>query len=454
MKTRIQHATIVNEGKRFVGTVTVENDKIMSVIPDSAGLKCLPDADRIVEAEGMYLIPGVIDDHVHFREPGLTHKADIATESMAAAAGGVTSYMDMPNVKPQTTGLQELADKFRLGAEKSLVNYSFFFGATNDNCDLLEQLDPRTTCGVKLFMGSSTGNMLVDRAEALYHIFSRSPLPIMTHCEDSGIIAARTEYFKKKYGDDPDVRHHPEIRNEEACFRSTELAVKMAHETGARLHVAHVTTARELALFDNRPLRDEAHGTVGKRITAEACVAHLLYCDEDYARLGTRIKCNPAVKTAADRDALRRALSDGRIDVVGTDHAPHLPSDKEGGCFKAASGMPMIQFSLVNMLALADRGVLTMERVVDLMCHNPAHLFQIRDRGFIREGAQADLVLLRPNTPWTLRKDIILSKCGWSPAEGETYNWTVEQTYCNGTPVYNHGVIDTTVRGQQLIFDR
>lgn len=454
MRTRIQHATIVNEGKRFVGTVTVEDDKIMSVIPGSAGLNCLPDAGRVVEAEGMFLLPGVIDDHVHFREPGLTHKADIFTESMAAAAGGVTSYMDMPNVIPQTTGLQALADKFALGAEKSLVNYSFFFGATHDNSHLLEQLDPRTVCGVKLFMGSSTGHMLVDREEILYDIFTRSPLPVMTHCEDSGIIAANAERIRKQFGDDPDVCHHPEIRNEEACFRSTETAVRMARETGARLHVAHVSTARELSLFGHGPLREENNGGPGKRITAEACIAHLRYCDEDYAHLGTRIKCNPAVKTAADREALRKALNDGRIDVVATDHAPHLPAEKEGGCFRAASGMPMIQFSLANMLALADRGVLTVERVVELMCHNPARLFKIRNRGFIREGAQADLTLLRPGNPWTLRKELILSKCGWSPAEGETFAWTVEQTYCNGRLVYNHGVIDTAVRGQQLAFDR
>lgn len=449
MRTRIQHATIVNEGKRFTGTVTIEEDKIMSIVPDSAGLNSLPVADRVIEAEGLFLIPGVIDDHVHFREPGLTRKADITTESMAAAAGGVTSYMDMPNVVPQTTDLQALADKFRLGAEKSPVNYSFFFGATNSNSGLLEQLDPRTVCGVKLFMGSSTGNMLVDQAEALHEIFTRSPLPIMTHCEDSATISANMKRFKELYGDDPDVSHHPEIRSAEACFRSTELAVSLAQETGARLHVAHVSTARELALFGKEPLGKDKD----KRITAEACVAHLLFCDKDYARLGTRIKCNPAIKSEADRDALRQALTDGSIDVIGTDHAPHLLTEKEGGCAKAVSGMPMIQFSLPCMLRLADMGVLSMERVVELMCHNPARLFQIHGRGFIHEGAQADLALLRP-APWTLHKDMILSKCGWSPLEGETFGWQVEQTYCNGTLVYDHGKTDLTARGQQLIFDR
>lgn len=454
MRTRIQHATIINEGKRFTGTVTIEDDKIMAVIPDSDGLHCQPEAERVVEAEGMFLIPGVIDDHVHFREPGLTHKADIASESRAAAAGGVTSYMDMPNVCPQTTDLQTLADKFKMGAEKSLVNYSFFFGATDRNSNLLEQLDPRTTCGVKLFMGSSTGNMLVDRADALYDIFRRSPLPIMTHCEDSAVIAENLKKCRERFGDDPDVSHHPEIRNTEACYRSTELAVRLARETGARLHVAHISTARELELFSHDPLAEEDGKTFRKRITAEACVSHLLYCDADYTRLGTRIKCNPAIKTAADRDALRKALNDGRIDVVGTDHAPHLLSEKNGGCVKAVSGMPMIQFSLVSMLRLAGERVLTPERVVELMCHNPARLFQILGRGFIREGAQADLVLLRPDSHWTLGQDMILSKCGWSPAEGETFDWKVEQTYCNGSLVYHNGVIDSTTRGRQLIFDR
>jgi dihydroorotase len=340
-----------------------------------------------------------------------------------------------------------------LAAEKSLVNYSFFFGATHTNTGMLEQLDPHKVCGVKLFMGSSTGNMLVDREDALRAIFSRSPLLIMTHCEDSSIISANLKSFRERYGDDPDVKYHPAIRNEEACFRSTELAVKLARETGARLHVAHVSTARELSLFRRDPLWDETTGRM-KPVTAEACIAHLFYTDADYARLGTRIKCNPAIKSGADRAALRQALTDGRIDVIGTDHAPHLPVEKEGGCVKAASGMPMVQFSLVSMLRLSDEGVLPVERVVDLMCHAPARLFQIKGRGFLREGAQADLVLLRPSCPWTLRREDILSRCGWSPLEGERFNWSVEQTYCNGHLVYNHGHIDTDVCGRQLTFDR
>lgn len=450
MKTLIKNATIVNEGQTFKGSVWIDGEQIVKVVHQDEQNDNLPDADQLIDAEGMYLIPGVIDDHVHFRDPGLTHKADITSESRAAAAGGVTSYMDMPNVKPLTTDLEKLADKFQLGAEKSSVNYSFFFGATNTNADLLSQLDPKNVCGVKLFMGSSTGNMLVDRADVLRQVFEKSPMLIMTHCEDSEIISKNLKRCRELYGDDPDVCHHPEIRSEEACFQSTALAVKLAKETGARLHVAHLSTARELSLFDALPLREMPD----KHITAEACVAHLRFCDEDYATLGTRIKCNPAIKTKADRDALRRALTDGTIDVVGTDHAPHLLSEKTGGCVKAVSGMPMIQFSLVSMLALSDEGILPIEQVVELMCHAPARLFQIHGRGFIREGNFADLVLLRPNSPWTLQKEDILSKCGWSPLEGNTFNWRVEQTFCNGHLVYNHGHIDTDYRGKALTFDR
>ncbi len=453
MRTRIQNATIVNEGKRFAGTVMLEDDKILSIVPSSDSAHVFPSADWVVEAEELFLFPGVIDDHVHFREPGLTRKADIATESRAAAAGGVTSYMDMPNVVPQTTTLEALDDKFRLAAEKSLVNYSFFFGATATNTDALERVDPRKVCGVKLFMGSTTGDMLVDREDALRTIFSRSPLLVMAHCENPSVMSANLQSFRKRYGDDPDVRYHSAIRSEEACFRSTEQAVGLARETGARLHVAHVSTARELSLFSRVPLSDETAGRM-KSVTAEACVAHLLFTDDDYDRLGTRIKCNPAVKGEADRAALRQALTDGRIDVVGSDHAPHLPSEKEGGCVKAASGMPMVQFSLVSMLRLSDEGVLPVERVAELMCHAPARLFRVRNRGFIREGMQADLVLLRPSRPWTLRKADILSRCGWSPLEGETFGWAVEQTYCNGHLVYDHGHVNTDTRGRQLTFDR
>lgn len=444
MRTQLQHATLVNEGRTFAGTITIEGDYITGIHPEGAAL---PPADRIIDATGLYIIPGVIDDHVHFREPGLTHKADIASESRAAAAGGVTSYLDMPNVVPQTTTLEAWEEKRRRAAAQSVVNYSFFFGATNDNSHLLTALDPHTVCGVKLFMGSSTGNMLVDRIEALRHIFATSPLPIMTHCEDTTVIAGNLQRYQEEYGEDPDVRYHPAIRSEEACYRSTALAVELAKETGARLHVAHLTTERELQLFEKGPL-------AGKKITAEACVAHLLFTDNDYARLGTRIKCNPAIKKDTDRAALRAALNDGTINVVGTDHAPHLLSEKEGGCVKAVSGMPMVQFSLISMLRLVDEDVLTIEKMVELMCHAPATLFEIEGRGFLRPGMKADLVVLRPGTPHTLQASDVLSKCGWSPLEGETFDWSVEQTYCNGHLVYNHGVIDDSRLGQELTFDR
>lgn len=447
MRTLIKNATLVNEGKSFKGHLLIEDEQITRIFTQDITPCTFPSCERIIDAEGLYLIPGVIDDHVHFREPGLTHKADMESESRAAAAGGVTSYMDMPNVKPQTTDLETLKEKYKLAAEKSCVNYSFFFGATNTNSHLLKELDPSTICGVKLFMGSSTGNMLVDQEEALRKIFSESPLPIMTHCEDATIIATNQKMFQERYGEDPDITHHPEIRSEEACYQSTALAVQLAKETGAQLHVAHVTTARELSLF--QPTTDAS-----KKITAEACVAHLFYSDEDYKRLGTRIKCNPAIKTATDRDALRHALNDGRIDIVATDHAPHLISEKEGGCVKAVSGMPMVQFSLVSMLRLVDEGVLSIERLVELMCHAPARIFHIAERGFLREGAKADLVLLRPNAPWTLHKDMIISKCGWSPLEGETFNWSVEQTYCNGHLLYNHGFFTPGDCAQALRFER
>jgi len=391
------------------------------------------------------VLPGIIDDHVHFREPGLTEKADIESESRAAAAGGVTTYFDMPNTVPQTTTLEALEDKFALAAAKSHVNYSFFFGATNDNTDLFPQLDVHRIPGIKLFMGSSTGNMLVDRREALEKIFASAPLPLMAHCEDTGIINRNMAEAKQKYGDDPKVIHHPEIRSEEACYESTRLAVELATKHHARLHVAHLTTARELELFQSSILNLQS-------ITAEATTSHLYFCDRDYASLGTRIKCNPAIKTEHDRDALREAIKDGRIAVIGTDHAPHLMSQKEGGCAKAASGMPMIQFSLVTMLELVDQGVLSLERLVELMCHNPARLFEVRNRGFLREGYQADIVLVRPNTGWTVTKDVILSKCGWSPMEGHMYLWRVERTLCNGHTVYQQGRVDTDYIGQPVAF--
>ena len=437
MKLLIQHGTIVNENNIFDGTVIVEDSKITKIVEGDT----VPNAsfDDVIDASGCFVLPGLIDDHVHFREPGLTDKADIDSESSAAAAGGITTYFDMPNTVPQTTTLESLEDKFKIAAQKSHVNYSFFFGATNDNVELFSKLDSRRIPGIKLFMGSSTGNMLVDRREALEKIFSTAQMPIMVHCEDTDIINRNMAEAKLKYGDDPKVSHHPEIRSVEACYQSTKLAVELATKHHARLHIAHLTTAKELDLLTDG-------------VTAEVTPSHLYFCDRDYTSLGTRIKCNPAIKSATDRNALRQAVADGRIAVIGTDHAPHLLAQKEGGCAKAASGMPMIQFSLVTMLELVDKGVLSLERLVELMCHNPADLFGVRNRGYLREGYQADIVLVRPNSGWTVTKDVIKSKCGWSPMENHMYLWRVERTICNGHTVYQNGTVDTNYIGQPVEF--
>ena len=443
MKRLILHGTLVNDANKFDGSVIVEDSKITKIVEGNT----VPNAsfDEVIDASGCFVLPGLIDDHVHFREPGLTAKADIDSESRAAAAGGVTTYFDMPNCVPQTTTLEALDEKFKLAAQKSHVNYSFFFGATNDNVDLFSQLDVHRIPGIKLFMGSSTGNMLVDRREALEKIFSTAQMPIMVHCEDTDIINRNMAEAKRLYGDDPKVTHHPEIRSVEACYQSTKLAVELALKHHAHLHIAHLTTAKELELLP-------PSSSLLSPITAEVTPSHLYFCDRDYNALGTRIKCNPAIKSAADRDALRQAVADGRIAVIGTDHAPHLLEQKEGGCCKAASGMPMLQFSLVTMLELVDKGVLTIERLVELMCHRPADLFGVRNRGYLREGYQADIVIVRPNAAWTVTKDIIQSKCGWSPMENHTYLWRVEQTLCNGHTVYKDGVVDTNYIGQPVQF--
>ena len=437
MRTIIEGGTIVNEGRTFDGTIVIEDGNIVEIATDFTPCP----EDHVIDATGCYVLPGIIDDHVHFREPGLTEKADIESESRAAAAGGVTSYFDMPNTNPQTTTLETLEQKFDLARQKSHVNYSFFYGATNDNADTFPLLDIHRIPGIKLFMGSSTGNMLVDRREALERIFSTAPLPLMAHCEDTAIIQRNMAEAQAKYGDDPKVSHHPEIRSVEACYESTRLAVELAQKHRARLHIAHLTTAKELELLDAQTT-----------ITAEVTPSHLYFSDRDYNRLGTRIKCNPAIKTERDREALQQALSDGRISVVGTDHAPHLLSQKEGGCCRAASGMPMIQFSLVTMLELVDEGVLTLERLVELMCHNPARLFEVRQRGFIRRGYRADLVLVRPNKGWTVAPSCIQSKCGWSPMEGHTFLWRVERTLCNGHTVYADGRVDSDYIGEEISF--
>ena len=444
MRTLISNPIIVNNGEQFQGSIVVNNGKIVEILRDNE----LPHAecDRIVEATGMYLIPGVIDDHVHFREPGLTEKATIATESRAAAAGGVTSFMDMPNTKPQTTTIETLKEKYAIAAKESLINYAFFFGATNSNVAEFAALNPHKTCGIKLFMGSSTGNMLVDKREELEEIFRTAKelgFPVAVHCEDSNIIAENSKRIQQEEGEDPDVRFHPVIRSAEACYESTKCAVELARRFGTSLHVMHISTARELEL-------------IGKdnNITAEATPAHLTFCDKDYARLGTKIKCNPAIKSENDRNALRQAVADGRICLIGTDHAPHLLEDKKGGALKATSGMPSIQFSLLAMLRLADEGILTLEALVERMCHAPARIFGIEKRGYIEKGFHADFVLLNPDKPHEITKETILSKCGWSPFEGERFKWSVEQTWVNGECVYSNGHINEGTQGKALIFDR
>lgn len=378
----------------------------------------------------------------------MTHKADIASESRTAAAGGVTSYMEMPNTNPPTTTLDRLEEKFQIAAQNSRVNYSFYFGATNDNVESIQLLDRRRVPGVKVFMGSSTGNMLVDREESLYRIFATSPLLLMAHCESTSIIEANIRAFKKKYKGQNDfpVRYHSRIRSVEACYASSSLAVQMAKDTGARLHIAHVSTARELELFERKPIEE-------KKITAEAVIAHLMFSTEDYDTLGTRIKCNPAVKTPEDRAALREALTNGLIDVVATDHAPHLESEKLGGALRAVSGMPMIQFSLVSMLELSEMGVLPIERIPDLMAHNPAKLFHIEKRGFIRPGYYADLVLVDPDANWQVREGRYYTKCGWTPMDERFFKWRVSRTIINGITAYSNGIVVDGVRGKELRFE-
>jgi dihydroorotase len=447
MKRRlIDNATIVNEGQSFKGCVVIENGRIAEIAADRDSLSA--PCDETIDATGCYLLPGIIDDHVHFRDPGLTEKADIFSESRAAAAGGVTSIMDMPNTSPQTTTLDALNAKFDLLNEKCIVNHSCYFGATNNNCADLAQLDKRRVCGVKLFMGSSTGNMLVDRISSLRNIFHGTDMLIAAHCEEQDIIKKNTAKVKELFAgkDDIPISEHPHIRSAEACYASSELAVRLAKDANARLHILHISTAGELELFSNAPLSE-------KRITAEACIPHLLFTDNDYRTFGARIKCNPAIKTEADRNAIRNAVKSGLIDVIGTDHAPHLLSDKTGGALKAMSGMPMVQFSLISMLKLVDETVFTLETVVEKMCHAPARLFHIEKRGYIRKGYHADLVLVRPTERWTLTDDDVLSKCGWTPLNGIDFNWKVEKTFANGHLIYSDGVVDDTYRGEELRFN-
>lgn len=442
--TLIKNATVVNEGRMQQASVLIDGDIISDIFTSAP----LPEADNVVDAQGKWLLPGAIDDHVHFRDPGLTHKADFTTESRAAAAGGVTTVFDMPNCIPQTTTLEAIEDKFKGASDCCLVNHSFYLGATHDNLQEIERIDPSRICGIKLFMGSSTGGMLLDDKESLKSLFRAATVPVAVHCEETSIINANMERYMQECGGEPPIQYHPLIRSEEACYVSTAKALEVAAGTNAHLHILHITTARELGLFGNGPLES-------KQFTAEACPAHLWFTDADYKTHGTYIKCNPAIKTAADRDALRKALTNGVIDVVGTDHAPHLFLEKEGGCKTAASGIPVLPYSLPIMLELTDQGILSLTDVTRLMCHNPALLFKIKERGFIRKGYKADLTLLSHSKEgWTAGPDNNPTKCRWSPFEGQQFHWHVDTTWINGHAVYNNGKIDNTVYGQQITFNR
>ncbi len=444
MSTLILNARIVNEGKITDGDVLIKDKFIEKIDRD---LQSLP-ADRIIDAKGKILMPGAIDDQVHFREPGLTHKATIYTESKAAVAGGVTSFMEMPNTVPPAFTQQLLEDKYQIASRNSLANYSFFMGASNDNLEEVMKTDVSKVCGLKIFMGSSTGDLLVDDPRILEGFFSRFPSLIATHCEDEPTIRKNTEEFKAKYGENMPVRYHPLVRSHEACFLSSSFAIGLAKKNGTRLHVLHISTSRETGLFDNSiPL-------IQKKITAEACIHHLWFNEHDYERLGMLIKWNPAIKTKDDQQAIFKALMDDRIDVIATDHAPHTWDEKQNSYFKAPSGGPLIQHSVVAMLEFYHQSKISLERVVEKMCHNPAILFQIEKRGFIREGYFADLVLVDLNSPWKVEKSNILAKCGWSPFENHTFKSAITHTFISGHLAYANGQFNETARGQRLMFNR
>ena len=440
----IQNATIVNENKIFKGDILIENEIITKI---SSKIKPTKNIE-VINAEGKYLIPGFIDDQVHFREPGLTHKANIATESRAAIAGGITTFIEMPNTVPQATTQHLLENKFKIAAVDSYANYSFMFGGTNDNLEELLKTDPKKVAGIKLFLGSSTGNMLVDNEEILEKIFSSTKMIISVHCEDEGTIRKNTAIYKEKYGDDIPLKYHPLIRSEEACYLSSSKAIELAKKTGARLHIFHLSTEKETHLFRNDiPLEE-------KQITSEVCIHHLWFSDKDYEEKGTHIKWNPAVKTEKDRLGLWKALLDDRIDVLATDHAPHTLDEKNNNYLNAPSGGPLVQHAIIALLEKVKEGVIPIEKAVEKMSHNPAKLFQIEKRGFIKEGYFADIVLIDMNKPQTVSKDNILYKCGWSPFEGTTFSSTITHTFVNGNLIYNNGIFNDEIKGKRITFNR
>ncbi len=441
----IKNANIVNEGSIFQGDVLVEGDRILEI---ATSISAKSSQTKIIEADGLFLLPGMIDDQVHFREPGLTHKATIESESKAAVAGGITSFIEMPNTVPQATTIALLEDKFTIAKETSWANYSFMFGGTNDNLSEILKVDPTKVAGLKLFLGSSTGNMLVDDPKVLEEIFSKSKLLISVHCEDEGTIKKNLEKYMQEYGDDIPMEMHPIIRSEEACYLSSSNAIKLAKKTGARLHVFHLSTEKETHLFDKKKALSS------KKITAEVCIHHLWFTDRDYQTKGSKIKWNPAVKTQKDKDGLWKALLDNRIDVIATDHAPHTLDEKNQVYTKAPSGGPLVQHALVALLEMHHKGQISLETIVEKFAHNPAILFEIKERGYIRAGYKADLVLVDLNAPWTVNKSNILYKCGWSPFEGSIFKSRVTHTLINGRIAYENGHFPNRTHGERLTFNR
>ncbi len=444
--TIIQNITLVNDGESYLGSIKIKNDTIVEIIRSRAFSNT--DDCLIIDGTGLHLFPGLIDDQVHFREPGLTHKGNIHSESRAAVAGGITSFMEMPNTNPQCLDQDLLEQKYQIAAKNSFANYSFFMGASNDNIEEVLKTNPENVCGVKIFMGSSTGNMLVDDEEVLNGIFEKCKMLIAVHCEDEATVRENIQKAKDQYGEDIPISQHPNIRSHEACYRSSSKAVALAKKHDARLHILHISTLQELELFSNNlPLED-------KKITAEACIHHLWFTDDDYPSKGTSIKWNPAVKTKEDREAIRKAINNNTIDVIATDHAPHTKEEKNNKYLTAPSGGPLVQHALVALLEMYHQGIFSLEKIVEKTSHSPSRLFKIKDRGYIAVNNKADLVIVDLNDPWTVNKDNLLYHCGWSPFEGKTFQSKVKYTFVNGNLVYNNGTINENIRGERLLFHK
>ncbi len=446
MKTLIKNATIINEGLKFKGSVLISEERIQKIFPHIIPANINLNDVEIIDAAGLYLIPGIIDDQVHFREPGLTHKGDLFTESRAAVAGGVTTYMEMPNTNPQAVTQEILEEKYKRASEVSAANYSFYMGATNDNLGEVLKTDPSKVCGIKVFMGSSTGNMLVDDENTLSEIFKHAPTLVATHCEDEKTILKNIEIARGRYGENVPLSRHAHIRSDEACYISSSKAVELASKFNTRLHILHLSSAKEMSLFNAGKVTD-------KKITAEVCVHHLWFDERDYIKYGTKIKWNPSIKCLSDKEALWEALLSDKIDVIATDHAPHTIEEKKNTYFKAPSGGPLVQHSLVAMLEMSKKGFISIEKVIQKMCHAPADLFRIQNRGYIREGYFADLVLVNPNQSWVVSPENILYKCGWSPFEGVEFSNKVVATYINGVPVFKNAKINESIKGKRILFN-